>query len=66
MRGGKREGAGRPAIDQKEKRVQVSISVSPNTKRKISAMRKDGIQVNAYIEQLVDDLCYKWELGQDL
>lgn len=66
MRGGKRAGAGRPIVAEHEKRVQMSLSVSPTTKTRISAMRKDGVQVTAYIEDFVCDLCERWLRGEDL
>ena len=66
MRGGRRAGAGRPAIDQSQKRVQMSVSVAPTTKTRVAAMRKDGVQVNAYIEDFITDLCKRWLQGEDL
>lgn len=66
MRGGKRAGAGRPVIAEHEKRVQMSISVAPTIKTRVAAMRKDGVQVNAYIEDFIMDLCRRWLQGEDL
>lgn len=51
-RGGARAGAGRKTMTEQSKRVQVSISVSPETKAKIDQLRKRNVKVG----QLVDDL----------
>ena len=51
--GGKRPGAGRKPIDPKEKRVQVSISVSPDTKDTIRELREKGYDVNKYVENCI-------------
>ena len=51
--GGKRRGAGRKPIDPKEKRVQVSISVSPDTKDTIRELREKGYDVNKYVENCI-------------
>lgn len=66
MRGGKRANAGRPQINPDDKRVQMSLSVAPTTKTRISAMRKDGVQVTAYIEDFIEDLTARWLEGEDL
>lgn len=65
-RGGRRPGAGRPVVAENEKRVQMSVSVAPTTKTRVAAMRKDGVQVNAYIEDFITDLCKRWLQGEDL
>ena len=51
--GGKRQGAGRKPIDPKEKKVQVSISVSPDTKDTIRELREKGYDVNKYVENCI-------------
>lgn len=66
MRGGRRAGAGRPQINPDDKRVQMSLSVSPVTMTRIRAMRKDGVPVTAYIEDFIEDLTSKWLYGEDL
>lgn len=66
MRGGKRPGAGRPVVADHEKRVQISVSVAPNTKTRVAAMRKDGVNVNSYIEDFITELCKRWLQGEDL
>lgn len=66
MRGGRRANAGRPQIHPDDKRVQMSLSVAPTTKTRISAMRKDGVQVTAYIEDFIEDLTARWLEGEDL
>lgn len=51
--GGKRIGSGRHAVAEEEKRVQISISVSPETKRLISELRKKGVKVGPLIDELL-------------
>lgn len=51
-RGGARPGSGRPSVSLEQKRVQISISVSPETKKMVDAMRERGVKVG----QVVDDL----------
>ena len=65
-RGGKRANAGRPHINPDDKRVQMSLSVSPVTKTRINSMREDGVQVTAYIEDFIEDLMERWLSGEDL
>ena len=51
-RGGSRPGSGRKPVIKVKKRIQISISVSPETKRMIDEMRKRKVKVG----QVVDDL----------
>lgn len=53
--GGKRPGAGRKAIPQEQKRVQVSVTVSPETKAKIAQLRREGVQVSRRLHVLVEN-----------
>lgn len=65
--GGKRAGAGRPSLaDPRDKRVQISISVSPGTKIKITTLRKNGVKIGHWIDEAVDDLTRRWLQGEDL
>ena len=66
MRGGRRVGAGRPQINPDDKRVQMSLSVSPVTMTRIRAMRKDGVPVTAHIEDFIEDLTARWLQGEGL
>lgn len=55
MRGGRREGAGRPAIDQTRKRVQMSISVAPETKEWMRTQAAEqGVTMGVILEVLID------------
>lgn len=55
MRGGKREGAGRPAIMEHQKRVQMSISVAPETKEWMHRMAEEqGVPMGVILEVLID------------
>lgn len=52
-RGGSRPGCGRkPAVHEK-KRSQISISVSPETKRMIDEMRKRKVKVGQVVDELI-------------
>lgn len=52
-RGGARPGSGRkPAVEEK-KRSQISISVSPETKRMIDELRRRKIKVGQVIDELI-------------
>lgn len=54
--GGKRPGAGRKMMTPGEKRVQFSISVSPETRRKAADLRKAGIKIGLEIDKLIQDI----------
>ena len=55
MRGGKRVGAGRPVIAEHEKRVQLSLSVSPKTKEWMQTLsREQGVTMGTILEVLID------------
>lgn len=60
MRGGKREGSGRPAINPEDKRVQMSLSVSPATKKNASFLRSEGVPVTMLIERYIEHLMATW------
>ena len=54
-RGGRRAGAGRPVIAEHEKRVQMSLSVSPKTKEWMSRMAAEqGVTMGVILEVLID------------
>lgn len=64
MRGGKRPGAGRPAVRQEGKRVQLSISVSSETRE---WLREAAEQMGERMGEVVDSLVQhyrKWESQQ--
>ena len=52
-RGGSRPGSGRKPAVQEKKRVQISISVSPETKRMVDELRGRKIKVGQVIDELV-------------
>ncbi len=55
MRGGKRAGAGRPVVAEHEKRVQLSISVSPKIKEWMQTQsREQGVTMGTILEVLID------------
>ena len=52
-RGGSRPGSGRKPAAQEKKRIQISISVSPETKRMIDDMRKRKVKVGQVADELI-------------
>ena len=52
-RGGSRPGSGRKPADPEKKRSQISISVSPETKRMIDEMRKRKVKVGQVVDELI-------------
>lgn len=66
MRGGKRAGAGRPVVAEHEKRVQLSLSVSPKTKEWMQTQsREQGVTMGTILEVLIDsfeDSCREEDL----
>ena len=52
-RGGSRPGSGRKPAVQGKKRIQISICVSPETKRMIDDMRKRKVKVGHVADELI-------------
>lgn len=52
-RGGSRPGSGRKPAVQNRKRIQISISVSPETKGMIDEMRKKKVKVGQVVDELI-------------
>ena len=52
-RGGSRPGSGSKPAVQGKKRIQISISVSPETKRMIDEMRKRKVKVGQLVDELI-------------
>ena len=52
-RGGSRPGSGRKPVGQGKKRCQISISVSPETKRIIDEMRKRKVKIGQVADELI-------------
>ena len=54
MRGGRRAGAGRPVVAEHEKRVQLSLSVSPKAKEWMQTQsREQGVSMGIILETLI-------------
>lgn len=54
-RGGRRAGAGRPVVAEHEKRVQLSLSVSPKIKEWMQDQsREQGVTMGTILEVLID------------
>lgn len=51
--GGKRPGAGRKAIDPRDKKVQVSISVSRDCRDSMRELKAKGYDINEHIEHCI-------------
>lgn len=60
-RGGSRPGCGRKPAVQEKKRSQISISVSPETKRMIDELRKRKVKIG----QVVDEVIHKYFEDED-
>ena len=60
-RGGSRPGSGRKPAVQEKKRIQISISVSPETKGMINEMRKRKVKIG----QVVDKVIHKYFEDED-
>ena len=55
MRRGRRAGAGRPAVAEDKKRVQLSLSVSPETREWMQTQsREQGVTMGVILEVLID------------
>ena len=52
-RGGSRPGSGRKPAAQEKKRIQISISVSPETKRMINELRRRMVKVGQVVDELI-------------
>lgn len=57
-RGGSRPGCGRKPAIQEKKRIQISISVSTETKRVIDEMRKRKVKVGQVVDELIRQYFY--------
>lgn len=57
-RGGSRPGCGRKPAVQEKKRIQISISVSPETKRVIDEMRKRKVKAGQVVDELIRQYFY--------
>lgn len=57
-RGGSRPGCGRKPAIQEKKRIQISISVSPETKRVIDEMRKRKVKAGQVVDELIRQYFY--------
>lgn len=53
IRGGARPGAGRPSVEPDDLRVQLSVSVAPETKRMLQELRSRGVRTGRLIDDLV-------------
>lgn len=60
-RGGSRPGSGRKSAAQEDKRVQISISVSPKTQRRIEELRTKKVKVGRLVDELISRYCAESE-----
>lgn len=65
--GGKRPGAGRPTLaDPRDKKVQITVTIQPNTKVKINTLKKHGIKIGKLVDDAVNEVTRRWLYGEDL
>ena len=65
--GGKRPGAGRPTLENpKDKKVQITVTIHPNTKIKIDAHKEHGIKIGKIVDEAVTGVCERFVNGADL
>ena len=65
--GGKRPGAGRPTLENpKDKKIQISVTIHPNTKIKINALKEHGIKIGKIVDEAVNEVTRRWVQGADL
>lgn len=65
--GGKRPGAGRPTLENpKDKKVQITVTIHPNTKIKIDALKEHGIKIGKIVDEAVNEVTKRWLTGEDL
>ena len=65
--GGKRPGAGRPTLENpKDKKIQISVTIHPNTKIKINALKEQGIKIGKIVDEAVNEVTRRWLYGEDL
>ena len=65
--GGKRPGAGRPTLENpKDKKVQICVTIAPQTLINIHELRKDGIKVGKILDEAVKGITERWLQGADL
>ena len=65
--GGKRPGAGRPTLENpKDKKIQISVTIHPNTKIKINALKEHGIKIGKIVDEAVNEVTRRLINGDDL
>ena len=55
--GGKREGAGKPAIPNELKRKNVTLRLSPESVRRLGDIREAGFQTSRVVDDLLEAFC---------
>ena len=63
--GGKREGAGKPALPEDRKRKNITLRLAPETIKRLSYIRAAGYQPGRVIDDLVEAFCKHAELEPD-
>ena len=65
--GGVRPGAGRPTLaNPTDKKVQITVTIHPNTKIKIDALKEHGIKIGKIVDEAVNEVTRRWLYGEDL
>lgn len=57
--GGKRDGSGRKSVHPTEKRVQMCITIAPETRDRLLTLRKKGQPIGRLIDRWTEDFCNK-------
>lgn len=66
-RGGRRAGAGRPFLDDpQKKKVQISVTIEPCTKEKVCLLRERGIKIGKIVDEAVHEVIRRLVNGEDL
>lgn len=65
--GGKRPGAGRPTLENpQDKKVQITVTIQPNTKIMINALKEHGIKIGKIVDEAVNEVTRRLVNGADL
>lgn len=55
--GGKRDGAGKPVLPEELKRKNITLRLSPDSVRRLAAIRAAGFQTSRVVDDLLEAFC---------
>ena len=58
-RGGRHPGSGRKKMKPEDKRVNVTLSVSPDVRKLITVLQEDGINISREFGNMITNYCKK-------